>query len=267
VSPSPTILIFDSGLGGLTVHREVAAARPDARLVYAADDAAFPYGPMEESKLVTRVTAVFGALIRQYKPDLAVIACNTASTIALPELRARFTLPFVGTVPAIKPACAASASKRVSVLGTEATVKREYTRDLIRQFANGVDVTLIGSARLARYAEAELRGHALADEAIAQEIAGCFIDSDGRRTDTVVLACTHYPLLQHRFRQSQPWPVTYLDPAPAIARRVGQLLGPPRAMEIASSGQMVTTLGQKPPPELEKALFSFGLKDFGAIEV
>jgi glutamate racemase len=106
VSPSPTILIFDSGLGGLTVHREVAAVRPDVRLVYAADDAAFPYGPMEESKLVARVTAVIGALIGQHKPDLAVIACNTASTIVLPELRARFALPFVGTVPAIKPACA-----------------------------------------------------------------------------------------------------------------------------------------------------------------
>ncbi|HET7678510.1 MAG TPA: glutamate racemase [Xanthobacteraceae bacterium] len=267
MSPSPTILIFDSGLGGLTVHREVAAVRPDARLVYAADDAAFPYGPMEESKLVARVTAVIGALIGQYKPDLAVIACNTASTIVLPELRARFKLPFVGTVPAIKPACAASASKRVSVLGTEATVNREYTRALIRQFANGVDVTLIGSARLARYAEAELRGNAVEDSAIAEEIAGCFIDSDGRRTDTVVLACTHYPLLQHRFRQTQPWPVTYLDPAPAIARRVDQLLGPPKTMEKAASAQMVTTLGQKPPPELEKALFSFGIKEFGRIPV
>ena len=267
MSPSPTILIFDSGLGGLTVHREVAAARPDARLVYAADDAAFPYGPMEESRLVARVIAVIGALIRKYKPDVAVIACNTASTIVLPEMRARFTLPFVGTVPAIKPACAASASKRVSVLGTEATVKREYTRDLIRQFANGVDVTLVGSARLARYAEAELRGHALPDNAVAEEIAGCFIESDGQRTDTVVLACTHYPLLQHRFRRSQPWPVTYLDPAPAIARRVGQLLGPPKTMETAPSAQMVTTLGQKPPPELAKALLAFGINEFDAIEV
>jgi glutamate racemase len=267
VSPSPTVLIFDSGLGGLTVHREVAAARPDARLIYAADDAAFPYGPMEEGKLIARVTAVIDALIGQYRPDLAVIACNTASTIVLPELRARFALPFVGTVPAIKPACAGSTSKRVSVLGTEATVKREYTRTLIQQFANDVDVTLIGSARLAGYAEAELRGDAVEDSAIAKEIAGCFIDGDGRRTDTVVLACTHYPLLQHRFRQSQPWPVSYLDPAPAIARRVGQLLGPPKSTESVASAQMVTTLGRKPQPELEKALSSFGITEFGRIAV
>jgi glutamate racemase len=264
---SPTILIFDSGLGGLTVHREIAAARPDAHLIYAADDAAFPYGPMEESKLVARVCAVFGALIGSHKPDLAVIACNTASTIALPELRARFPLPFVGTVPAIKPACAASASKRVSVLGTEATVSREYTRTLIKQFAEGVEVTLVGSARLASYAEAELRGKPVEDISIAEEINGCFIDSGGRRTDTVVLACTHYPLLLHRFRQTEPWPVTYLDPAPAIARRVSQLLGPAKAGEPARNAQMVTTLGQAPPPELEKALFSFGIKEFGRISV
>jgi glutamate racemase len=264
---TPTILIFDSGLGGLTVHREVAAARPDARLIYAADDAAFPYGPMEEGKLVARVLAIVGALIEQHKPDLAVIACNTASTIVLPDLRARFTLPFVGTVPAIKPACAASASKRVSVLGTEATVNREYTRALIRQFANGTDVTLVGSARLARFAEAELRGVPVEDAVIADEIAGCFVDENGRRTDTVVLACTHYPLLQHRFRQTQPWPVNYLDPAPAIARRVGQLLGPIQAGVAASAARMVTTLGQPPSRELERALFSFGIKEFGRIPV
>ncbi len=267
VTSSPTILIFDSGLGGLTVHREVAAARPEARLIYAADDAAFPYGPMQAGKLVARVLAVIGALIEEHKPDLAVIACNTASTIVLPELRARFAVPFVGTVPAIKPACAASVSKRVSVLGTEATVNREYTRALIRQFANGTEVTLIGSARLARFAEAELRGSPVADAAIADEIAGCFIDSDGRRTDTVVLACTHYPLLQHRFRQTQPWPVSYLDPAPAIARRVGQLLGPAGAGKPAPAARMVTTTGQAPSPELKKALFSFGIKEFGRIPV
>jgi len=267
VSPSPTILIFDSGLGGLTVHREVAAARPDASLIYAADDAAFPYGPMEESKLVARVLAVIGALVEQHKPDLAVIACNTASTIVLPELRARFTLPFVGTVPAIKPACATTATSRVTVLGTEATVKREYTRALINQFSNGCDVTLVGSARLARFAEAELRGNPVSDADIAEEIAPCFIDRDGRRTDTVVLACTHYPLLQHRFRQTAPWPVTYLDPAPAIARRVSHLLGAPKTRKAASSACMVTTTGQAPSPELEKALFSFGIKEFGRISV
>src|SRR5712691_8740210 len=118
MSDALTILVFDSGLGGLTVHREVAKARPDARLVYAADDAFFPYGGHGEAELVTRVVAVMDGLIATHHPDLVVVACNTASTLVLPQLRARFTVPFIGTVPAIKPACARSVSKRVTVLGT-----------------------------------------------------------------------------------------------------------------------------------------------------
>ncbi len=264
MASAPTILVFDSGLGGLTVHREVGAARPDARLVYAADDAAFPYGRLAEGELIARVTAVIAKLIETHRPDLVVLACNTASTLVLPQLRSRFSVPFIGTVPAIKPACAASISKRVSVLGTEATVSREYTRALIRQFANGADVTLVGSARLATYAEAELRGEPAADQAIADEIAPCFIDADDRRTDTIVLACTHYPLLLDRFTRLQPWPVTFIDPAPAIARRVVDLLGPPAAdAEPPEPARMVFTSGLAVSPALAAALFPFGIKEFG----
>jgi glutamate racemase len=262
VASAPTILLFDSGLGGLTVHREVAAARPDARLIYAADDAAFPYGRLTEGDLIARVTGVVGQLIATYRPDLVVVACNTASTLVLPELRSRCSVPFIGTVPAIKPACAASTSKRVSVLGTEATVSREYTRALIRQFANGSDVTLVGSARLATYAEAELRGEPAADGFIAAEIAPCFIDADNRRTDTIVLACTHYPLLLDRFIRLAPWPVTFIDPAPAIARRVVDLLGPPAGTK-PEPARMVFTSGLAPSPALAAALISFGIKEFG----
>jgi glutamate racemase len=258
VSSAPTILVFDSGLGGLTVHREVAAARPDARLIYAADDAAFPYGRLKESDLIARVIAVIAELIATHHPDLVVVACNTASTLVLPELRSRFSLPFIGTVPAIKPACAASVSKRVSVLGTEATVSREYTHELIRQFANGADVTLVGSARLATYAESELRGEPVADQAISSEIAPCFIDAEGRRTDTIVLACTHYPLLLDRFRRLAPWPVTFIDPAPAIARRVVDLLGPATGAKPSEPARMVFTSGQAAPPKLAAALATYG---------
>src|SRR3954447_26077942 len=144
MTAAPAIIVFDSGLGGLTVFREVAAARPDARYVYVADDAAFPYGDLPAPQLVTRVVDLMGELIATHQPDLVVIACNTASTIVLPELRARFAVPFVGTVPAIKPACASSRTKRVAVLGTQATVAREYTKVLIREFANGADVRLVG---------------------------------------------------------------------------------------------------------------------------
>jgi glutamate racemase len=232
---APTILVFDSGLGGLTVHREVAAARPDARIVYAADDAFFPYNGRAEAALIERVSTLMATLIDTHHPDIVVIACNTASTLVLPELRLRFALPFVGTVPAIKPACAASASKRVSVLGTEATVAREYTRTLIRDFANGAEVTLVGSARLAGYAEA-----------------------DGRRTDTVVLACTHYPLLLERFARLAPWPVSFLDPAPAIARRVVDLIGP-SGSERPGAAQFVYSSGKPPSPDLAAALARYGI--------
>src|ERR1700684_1712691 len=219
-----TILLFDSGLGGLTVYREVAAARPHVDFVYVADDAGFPYGGLQEPALVSRVVALMGELIETHRPDLVVIACNTASTIVLPDLRKQFSLPFVGTVPAIKPACAASITKRVSVLGTEATVKREYTRALIRDYAGDCKVTLVGSKKLAAYAEDDLAGAQNHDTAIREKIAPAFVD-DGNRTDTIVLACTHYPLLIERLRKLAPWPVNFIDPAPAIARRGADLMG------------------------------------------
>ena len=207
MASAPTILVFNSGLGGLTVHREVASARPDARYVYVADDAFFPYGGRDEAALVERVGALMATLIDTHRPDLVVIACNTASTLVLPHLRARFAVPFVGTVPAIKPACAASTSKRVSVLGTEATVSREYTRALIRDFGNGAEVTLVGSAGSPATRRTSSTARRREDAAIAAEIAPCFVERDGRRTDTVVLACTHYPLLLGRFERLAPWPV------------------------------------------------------------
>ncbi len=256
---SPTIVVFDSGVGGLTVFREVRRARPDANYVYVADDACFPYGAQPEDLLIRRVTDVIGETIARHAPDLVVIACNTASTIALAELRARFSVPFVGTVPAIKPACAQSKSKRIAVLGTLATVSREYTRALIREFASGCDVELVGSPKLASCAEAELAGSPVPDAEIKAQIAACFVDGDGRRTDTVVLACTHYPLLVERFRANAAWPVDWLDPAPAIARRVADLL---RARlpspEPASPPQIVFTSGRAPSPALAAALAKFG---------
>lgn len=253
-----TILIFDSGLGGLTVFTEVRKARVDARFVYVADDAGFPYGNMPEEALITRILHVIGKAIDQHAPDLVVVACNTASTLALKELRARFKVPFVGTVPAIKPACAQSQSKRIAVLGTQATVSREYTRTLIREFAEGCDVVLVGSPKLAGFAEAELAGAPVSDADIAAEIAPCFVDKDGRRTDTVVLACTHYPLLTQRFRAVAPWPVDWLDPAPAIARRVADLLRDRPAGVPSGKPEMVFTSGRAPSRALAASLGKFG---------
>ena len=256
---APKIVVFDSGLGGLTVFREAVRARPDAHFVYAADDAVFPYGRLAETALVDRVVMVMDHLIATHDPDLVVVACNTASTIVLPSLRARFSVPFVGTVPAIKPACAASATRLVSVLGTEATVKREYTHALIREFAGGCGVTLVGSARLAALAESELRGETVADADIAAELAPCFVTNGTGRTDIVVLACTHYPLLMDRLERLAPWPVTFLDPAPAIARRARELVGPADGQKPTASAQAVFTSDRAPSPALAAALRRFGI--------
>ncbi|ANY80296.1 glutamate racemase [Microvirga ossetica] len=260
-SPVPTILVFDSGLGGLTVFSEVLKIRPDARYVYAADDAGFPYGRLAESVLAERVVAVMERLIELHDPDIAVVACNTASTLVLPYLRARFSIPFVGTVPAIKPAAQTTQTGYLTVLATPATVARDYTRDLIETYAAGCKVNLVGSRRLAGFAEAELAGSPVSDEELLEELGPCFIEDAGGRTDVVALSCTHYPLLLPRFQTLAPWPVTWIDPAPAIARRVTQLIGQPVPGHEADENETVAvfTSGAGIGLDLREALREKGL--------
>jgi glutamate racemase len=197
--------------------------------------------------------------IAAHRPDLVVIACNTASVQVLPALRERFTLPFVGTVPAIKPACAASQSKRVSVLGTDATVSRESTHALIRQYGEGCDLTLVGSAQLATLAEAALAGQVVDDAAIRAEIEPCFVTDGAERTDTIVLACTHFPLLLDHYQRLAPWPVRWIDPAPAIARRVVELVGPTAGGRAGYAARAIFTSGREPAGDLAAAFARFGL--------
>jgi glutamate racemase len=258
VPAPPSILVFDSGLGGLTVLREIVAVRPDAHYIYVADDAFFPYGHHSEDQIIARVVPLIGELIGAHAPDLIVIACNTASTIVLSYLRNAYKIPFVGTVPAIKPACAQSKTRRVSVLGTKGTVKREYTRALIRDFGQGCAVTLVGSPELAALAEAALSGLEVSDDDILAELAPCFVgnrDDTTARTDTVVLACTHYPLLLDRLKRLAPWPVAWIDPAPAIARRVLDLIGAPGLKADQLGAEMIFT--SKRSHALSKALMPF----------
>jgi glutamate racemase len=259
MSERPTVLVFDSGLGGLTVLREVVQARPDAHYLYVADDAFFPYGHHSEEEIIDRVVPMMGDLISAHRPDLVVIACNTMSVSVMAHLRTAYTVPFVGTVPAIKPACAASKTKRISVLGTKATVKREYTRALIRDFSQGCEVTLVGSAELAALAETALRGGVVSDDAILAELSPCFVGGEdaSRRTDTIVLACTHYPLLLDRLDRLAPWPVDWIDPAPAIARRAANLLSEsaPVGAASGSGARMIFTSGR--PHRLDEALVPF----------
>ncbi|KAA0697558.1 glutamate racemase [Neorhizobium sp. P12A] len=219
------VLVFDSGIGGLTVLREARVLMPERSFIYVADDAGFPYGSWEEQALKERIIGLFGKLLQDHDPEICIIACNTAFTLVGADLRAAFPqMTFVGTVPAIKPAAERTRSGLVSVLATPGTVKRAYTRDLIQSFATQCHVRLVGSENLARMAEAYIRGETVSDEAVLAEIDQCFVEKDGGKTDIVVLACTHYPFMANLFRRLAPWPVDWLDPAEAIARRARSLV-------------------------------------------
>lgn len=225
---APKLLVVDSGVGGLSVAREIRRELPELNMIYAADYAAFPYGDWEAEALRGHLFKQISNWIDVQSPDCVVIACNTASTLILPSLRTAFDLPFVGTVPAIKPAAAITHTGMISVLATPGTVKRDYTRTLMQEFAKGLKVELVGSQHLAALAEQwfingpneELR------KKIQDELSPCFIETTaGLRTDTIVLGCTHFPLLIDILPSLSPWPVEWIDPSPAIARRVRDVLG------------------------------------------
>lgn len=254
-----TILVFDSGIGGLTVLREARVLMPERRFVYIVDDAGFPYGRWEEAALKERIVTLFDGLIETYRPALSIIACNTASTLVLHALREAFPeATFVGTVPAIKPAAERTRSGLVSVLATPGTVRRAYTRDLIQSFASQCHVRLVGSENLAGLAEAYIRGDRIEADDILAEIEPCFVSQAERRTDIVVLACTHYPFLANRFRSLAPWPVDWLDPAEAIARRAVSLLDRPAAVSDCTDLAVFTS--GNPDFSARRLMSGFGLE-------
>ncbi len=254
------VLMFDSGIGGLTVLREARVLMPDRRFLYIADDAGFPYGGWDEQALKERVIRLFGELLREHDPVLCVIACNTAFTLVGADLRSAFPhMTFVGTVPAIKPAAERTRTGLVSVLATPGTVRRAYTRDLIQSFASQCHVRLVGADRLAAVAEAHIRGETIDEALVAEQIAPCFIEKDGRRTDIVVLACTHYPFLANVFRRLAPWPVDWLDPAEAIARRTVSLLPGGSEKELHHHDDLAVFTSQKPDYAIRRLMQGFGL--------
>lgn len=217
------LLFFDSGVGGLSVLAAVRDLLPRAPIVYAADSAGFPYGPKSEGEIAARVPALLGRLAERYRPRLIVVACNTASTIALPAMRAALDLPIVGTVPAIKPAAAISQSRVIGVLGTQATVRQRYVDNLSAEFAGDCLVLRHGSPVLVQLAEDSLRGKPTDPALYAQEMDALFDQPGGEAMDTVVLACTHFPLVQAELAAGARRPVAFVDGGAGIARRVDYL--------------------------------------------
>jgi glutamate racemase len=255
------ILVFDSGVGGLSVLGPIRALLPDIAVVYAADNAGFPYGTKTEAEIASRVPALLGRLVERYRPCLVVIACNTASTIALAPVRAALDLPVVGTVPAIKPAAEASHSRVIGVLGTAATVRQPYVDRLSAEFAAGCTVLRHGSSALVELAEAKLRGIAPDPAAIANELAGLLDQPGGDRLDTIALACTHFPLLALELAAAAPRPLTFVDGGRGIARRVAYLLSntAPAANSTPAHGRRAA------PPASSRAVFTRPSADVDAL--
>jgi len=208
-------LVFDSGIGGLGVVAQLRALAPHRPLTYLADNGFFPYGEKTDAVLVPRIVELLGCAIDFFKPQALVIACNTASTIALPSLRAAYSLPIIGCVPPIKPAAAASVSKTIGVLATAATVRRPYLSDLIERFAPDCRVLSLGTPTLAELAEQKFRG---ATVDVGPAIAPLFAQTGGAAIDAIALGCTHYSFLVPEFLTLHPG-ISWFDPALPVARQ------------------------------------------------
>jgi glutamate racemase len=248
VNPNAPILFFDSGVGGLSVLKPTRELLPNAPIVYAADSAGFPYGNRTETEIASRVPALLGRLVERFHPRLAVIACNTASTIALDHVRMALDLPVVGTVPAVKPAAEMSKSRVIGVLGTEATVRQPYVDDLAAKFASDCILIRHGSPELVELAEAKLAGEEVGVDAVRSAIRPMFDAPDGDRIDTVVLACTHFPLLADELTAAFA-DVSYVDGGAGIARRIAYLTQDQPWPSTPSDGLMVFT-GETRTPSL-----------------
>jgi glutamate racemase len=252
------ILVFDSGVGGLSVLADIRNALPQAPIIYAADTAWHPYGTRTEAEIAARVPALLGRLAERYRPRLIVIACNTAATIALATVRAALDLPIVGTVPAVKPAALASQTRAIGILGTAATVRQPYVDTLVAEFASDCTVIRLGSAELVAIAEAKLRGAPPDLAAIRAIMTGLYGQEGGNVIDQVVLACTHFPLLREEIAAASPPDVTLVDSGQGIARRTAYLTQGQDWPEVPS-GKAVFTSDDANVRLLVPALSRYGL--------
>jgi glutamate racemase len=258
------VLVFDSGVGGLSLLRALREALPGVPLVFASDNAAFPYGTREPEALVERVDAVLHALEHRYRPALTVVACNTASTVALPRVRARLAAPVVGVVPPVKPAAAASRTRTIALLATPGTVARPYTDALIRDFASDCTVVRVGSTALVELAEQKLREGCVPPDSVAAALAPLRSHPAADEIDVVALGCTHFPLLAAELESAGEDHWLWIDSSAAIARRAAALhTGPDHAVGAREPDRAVFTRDGAGVETLRGALTDRGL---GVIE-
>jgi glutamate racemase len=253
------ILLFDSGVGGLTVLAELRKLLPDAPVIYAADMAGLPYGAKSEAEVAARVSGLLGRMAERYQPRLTCIACNTASTIALGMVRDVLETPIVGTVPAIKPAASITRTGTFGLLGTEATMRQAYVDELEREFASGKRLLRHGANGLVAIAEAKLRGEEVSIGAVADEVKALVLQPGGRELDTVVLACTHFPLLEPELREAMGKDITFVHGAQGIAQRIAYLT---EGQEFARARPdfAVTTGELEDFEKLDRAFANYGIE-------
>ncbi len=259
---SNPLLFFDTGVGGLSVLRESQKLMPNAPVVYAADYAGMPYGQKSELELAARVPALLGRLVERYQPELVTIACNTASTIALDFVRSALDVPVVGTVPAIKPAAEMTKTGVIGLLGTEATIRQPYVDRLASEFAVGKRILRFGAPDLVYAAEQKLRGEEPEGEIIDKALAGLFNQEDGDKIDTIILACTHFPLVEPELQKSVSRDIQFVDGSMGIARRIMHLVSHNTWSESPENGVFVTTGSLASVKPYELALRTFGLAEF-----
>ncbi|MEL8056245.1 MAG: glutamate racemase, partial [Pseudomonadota bacterium] len=262
-----SVLVFDSGMGGLTIAREIMALAPDLVVNYAADSGFFPYGNKSDEALRKRLPAVAMALVENVQPDVFVIACNTASTLALDAVRQVLDIPVVGTVPAIKPAAAMSQTKTIGLLATPGTVRRAYTAQLIDEFASDVRVIMHGSVELVRLAEEQASGGAVSLDAFREAQRPLFESAGGDEIDTIVLACTHFPLIRGELAASVPQAVTFVDSGEAIARQTLRVLPDLAQRRAQSGGRVFLTSDPVEQGRLVEVCRRFGFDQLETIDV
>lgn len=259
MDPDSPLLFFDSGVGGLSVLKPTRELLPTAPIVYAADSAGYPYGTRSEADIASRVPALLGRLVERFHPRLVVIACNTACTIALDQVRAALDVPVVGTVPAIKPAAEITETGVIGVLGTEATIRQPYVDDLAKRFAGHCTVFRHGAPHLVELAESKLAGDTFSPDEIRKAAAPLFGQPGAEKMDVVVLACTHFPLLRDELAEAFPGK-TWVDGGPGIARRV-QYLTREQPWPAHYPGGIAVFTGGPPRHMLLSALAEYGLND------
>lgn len=251
-------LVFDSGVGGLSVVSEIRLRLPDTYLSYVADDEFRPYGSKTEAQLQARLPGLLASLEDMLEPDVIVVACNTASTTALPFIRRAVTAPVIGVVPAIKPAAQISSTRAIGVLGTPGTVQRAYVDTLISDFAPDCQVLLRGSTRLVAEAEKKLAGRPVDMKVIKDEIAPLFSGRVGADVDAVVLACTHFPLLRDDLQAAVRQSVSWIDSGAAIARRLGSILSDIPKRVLPDHSQTAFLVGPPADQVRAKAFADYG---------